>query len=166
MHLVDGEIVIATLDRPDFERARWAIEGFAQWATYEDYQCDREGWLIGLASAGQSARFAPIAVDHFLSWSASAGVPPTVARLDEFVELVESFRHNRQSLYRARLSHEFPSSKRAPGGRFWVPVDAHSYWEWLECIRNNPSDALLNAYAGLLLELWTDRPRTPTFADG
>ena len=91
MRLVDGEILIATLDRPDFERARRAIDGFAEWATYEDFQCDRDGWVIGLASAGHSARFTPVSLDRFLSWSACAGVAPTVERLNEFVELVESF---------------------------------------------------------------------------
>src|SRR6266581_980180 len=106
MHLVDGEIVIATLDRPDFERARRTVEGFAEWATYDDYQCDRDGWLIGLASAGQGARFAPISIDHFLSWSACAGVAPTAACLDEFAELVESFRRNPQCRLKARLSHD------------------------------------------------------------
>src|SRR5260370_32186690 len=165
MHLIDGEIVIATLDRPDLERARWAIEGFAEWATYEDYQCDRDGWVIGLASAGQFARFAAVSIDHFLSWSPCAGVAPTVERLDEFAELVESFRRNPQSRFKARLSHESPSAKRTSDGRLTVPVDARAYWEWPECLRNNPSDSLLKAYAGLLLELWTDKPRTPTFAD-
>jgi hypothetical protein len=103
MHLVDGEILIATLDRPDFQRAKSAVEGFAEWASYEDYQCDRDdAWISGRESDG--------------GW-------PLLC------------------------------SRRCP----------RSYWEWLECIRNNPSDALLNAYAGLLLE--TDKPRTPTFAD-
>ena len=164
MHLVDGAIVIATLSRLDFERARWAVEGFAAWATYEDYQCDRDGWLIGLASAGQNARFTPISIDHFLSWTACANVAPTVERLDEFAQLVESFRRNPESRFKVRLSHEFPGARRTFDGRFFVPVDARSYWEWLECLHNNPSDSLLNAYAGLLLELWTDGPSTPTFA--
>ena len=97
MRLVDGEILIATLDRPDFERARRAIDGFAEWATYEDFQCDRDGWVIGLASAGHSARFTPVSLDHFLSWSACAGVAPTAERLNEFVELVEFFRSSSQS---------------------------------------------------------------------
>jgi hypothetical protein len=165
MRLVDGEIVIATLSGPDFERARWAVEGFAEWATYEDYQCDRDGWLIGLASAGQAARFTPISIDHFLSWTACASVAPTVEQLDEFAELVESFRRNPQSRFKVRLSHEFPGARRAFDGRFYVPVDARSYWEWLECLQNSPSDLLLNAYAGLLLELWADKPSAPTFAE-
>jgi len=165
MHLVDGEIVIATLDRPDFERARWAVEGFARWATYHDYQCDRDGWLIGLASAGRCARFAPISIDHFLSWTACASVAPSVESLDEFAELVESFRRNPHARFKAQLAGDFPISGRASDGRFYVPVDSRAYWEWLECLRNNPSESLLNAYAGLLLELWTDPPRTATFAE-
>ena len=165
MHQVDGEIVIATLDRPDFERARRAVHGFAQWPTYEDYQCDRDGQLIGLASAGQSARFAPISLDHFLSWTACARVAPTVASLDEFTELVESFRRDPYASFDARLSRDFRISGWAPDGRFYVPVDARAYWEWLDCIRNRPSEKLLHAYAGLLLELWAEKPRSPTFAD-
>ena len=165
MRLVDGEIVIATLDRPDFERARRAVEGFDQWATYEDFQCDRDGWLIGLGSAGQCARFAPVSIDHFLSWTACADVAPTVGNLDEFAELVESFRRNPHARFKARLAPDFPISGRTLDGRFCVPVDSRAYWEWPECLRNNPSESLLNAYAGLLLELWTDPPRTATFAE-
>lgn len=164
MHLVDGAVAIATLSRPDFERARWAVEGFAEWATYEDYQCDRDGWVIGLASAGQSARFTPVSLDHFLSWSACAGVAPTVERLDEFAQLVESVRRNPQSRLQVRLSHESMGARQTFDGRSFVPVDARAYWEWLECLRDNPSDSLLNVYARLLLELWTDGPSTPTFA--
>ena len=133
--------------------------------SFEDYRCDREGRLLGLTFAGQHARLVPVSIDHFLAWSASTGEPATVARLDEFAELVESFRRNPHSLFEACLSHESSGAKRTADGGFFVPVDPRSYQEWLECIRNNPSDALLDVYAGLLLELWTDKPRTPTFAD-
>jgi hypothetical protein len=165
MRLVDGEILIATLDRPDFERARRAVDGFAEWATYEDFQCDRDGWVIGLASAGHSARFTPVSLDHFLSWSACAGVAPTAERLNEFVELVESFRRHPNPAFTARLSHESDGASKTADGRFYVPVDASAYWEWLDCLKNQPSDSLLNAYAGLFLEFWAERPRMPTFAD-
>jgi hypothetical protein len=165
MRSISGETVIATLDRRDFERARSAIEGFECWATFEDYQCDREGRRIGLESAGRWARFAPISIGHFLSWSGWMGVAPTAARLDEFAELVDEFRRNPRFPRDARLSCDYSSRNPVSDGRLVVPVDPRSYREWLDCLGNRPSDSLLNAYASFLLEMWAEGAPTSAFSD-
>ena len=55
MDRTEDDILIAIVDSADFERAKATIAGFEQWASYEDYRCEREGRLLGLAFAGQSA---------------------------------------------------------------------------------------------------------------
>ena len=80
---------IAIFERADFERAKEVIEGFEQWASYEDYLCERDGRLLGLAFAGQNARLAPVSIDGFLVWSRSIGAPAIASRLDAFAAQAE-----------------------------------------------------------------------------
>jgi hypothetical protein len=83
------EILIPDFDRRDFERARATLVEYRDFGTYEDFRCDREGRLMGLAFAGQQARLAPVSFDGFLSWCASAGRPPTGDQLDAFAAMAE-----------------------------------------------------------------------------
>jgi len=39
---------------------------------------------------------------------------------------------------------------------FNVPVDPLAYRDWLACLREVPSPALLDAYASLVVEAWTE----------
>lgn len=81
MDRTEDDILIAIVEAADFERAKATIAGFAQWASYEDYRCEREGRLLGLAFAGQNASLAPISIDGFLAWSQSAGASRRALRL-------------------------------------------------------------------------------------
>jgi hypothetical protein len=147
----DGATLIAVLDRSDFERARKAVDGLDVWDTFEDYRCDREGRWIGLASAGQSARLAPVSIIPFLTWCASRGLRATSSLLDEFAELVDARNPNPRQ--------DPPLSPEAVGADCGAPVaaiDPQSYRDWLACLGADSSIALLDAYAGLLVESWTD----------
>ena len=157
MHFAEEEILIGMLDGAGFERAQSAIDGFQQHESYEDYRCDREGRLLGLAFAGQRARLVPVSIDHFLAWSASTGEPPTAARLDAFVALIETFRRDSEARPRPFLAPGAVNESVAARDSFSVPVDSGPYEDWLACLGERSSVSLLDAYAGLLVEAWTDR---------
>jgi hypothetical protein len=156
------EILIATLDQAGFERAQSAIDVFQQHDSYEDYRCDREGRLLGLAFAGQGARLVPVSIDHFLTWSASTGEPPTAARLDAFVALIEAFRRDPKARPGPFLGTDAVSESAVRRDSLSFPVDSGSYRDWLACLGESSPESLLCAYAGLLAEAWTDRPRLST----
>lgn len=163
MHFAEEEILIGMVDRAGFERAQ-AIDGFEQHKSYEDYRCDREGRLLGLAFAGQRARLVPVSLDHFLSWSASTGEPPTVAQLDEFVALIEGFRRDPDARPRQFYGHDQVNESVAPRNSLSVTVDTRSYEDWLACLGERSSKSMLCAYAGLLAEAWSDEPCPPALA--
>jgi hypothetical protein len=71
MNFADEEILIPTINSDEFDRAKDNIVGLGDHHPYEDYLCEREGRLIGLAFAGQKARIVripiePLLVEHFL----------------------------------------------------------------------------------------------------
>jgi len=127
MHFAEEEILIGMLDGAGFERAQSAIDGFQQHESYEDYRCDREGRLLGLAFAGQRARLVPVSIDHFLAWSASTGEPATAARLDAFVALIEAFRRDPKARPRPFLAPGAMNESIAGRDSFSVPIDSASY---------------------------------------
>jgi hypothetical protein len=136
------EMLIPLVEKSEFELARAAIEGFEPWATYADYLCEREGRKFGLASAGQGARFAPVSVRAFLDWSAMSAARPTLALLDRFVSIAVA------TAPQATEAPALPAVHRPTG----VTVDLESYREWLECLGEQPSEALFESYAALVVE--------------
>lgn len=92
MNFADEEILIPTINSDEFDRARGIIVGLENRHPYEDYLCEREGRLMGLAYAGQKARIVRIPIEPFLSWSGSLRRSPTVAELDLFAALMEFHR--------------------------------------------------------------------------
>jgi hypothetical protein len=143
------EMLIPLIGKSEFELARAAIEGFEPWATYADYLTEREGRRFGLASAGQGARFAPVSVRAFLVWSARSAARPTLALLDRFASMAVAPARPPGG---ARATE--PPPARAVQGPKSATVDPASYREWLECLGEQPSEALFDSYAALVVETW------------
>jgi hypothetical protein len=158
MALDKDEISIAMLSPSDFEAARAAVEGFEAWQTFEDYRSDRDGRLLGLAFAGQRARLTPISLSSFLAWCASKDFRPTAERLEEFAAIVDTLRRNPETSLDPFLMSESRGEGLDHCGPFTVPVNSRSYEQWLACLRESPSAALLEVYAGLLAETWREPP--------
>jgi hypothetical protein len=149
-----AEMLVPLIERSEFELARAAIEGFEPWATYVDYLSEREGRRIGLASAGQDARLAPVSVRAFLDWSATSATRPTLALLDRYAAMAMPtwpFPGGPQAT-------EGPAGPSATHSRTGMAIDQASYREWLECLGEQPSDALLERYAALVVESWAEPP--------
>jgi len=152
MDFESEEVLIALVDRSEFEEARRTIAGFEPWISYDDYRSEREGRLIGLAVAGQRARFVPVSLRAFLDWSASSGAQPTAGRLDVFAALgasIGAFSGAAQGSADPRAVSAGPWTVYRPTGR---SVDLASYRAWLSCLCEKPSDALLDAYVALIVE--------------
>ena len=157
----DEEIVIPDLNRMDFERARMTLAEYRDFVTYEDFRCDREGRLLGLAFAGQPARLARISFGGFLVWCANLGRPPTGAGLDAFAANGSDRRDSPPPLRRFLP----PSDERiepSPAGTNDAPVDPAAYGRWLACLGAASSPALLDAYAALVREASADPSARPT----
>ncbi len=67
MDCEDEEFFIPFLDRADFERARLSVDEYREFCDYEEFRCDREGRIMGLAFAGQRARLVSVSFNGFLS---------------------------------------------------------------------------------------------------
>ncbi len=157
MHPGADEMLIPLVEKSEFELARTAIEGFEPWATYDDYLTERECYRFGLASAGRGARFAPVSVRTFLDWSATSAVRPTMALLDRFAAMAIGTASSPEGARAAMETSEEPAGRRAVHQRTDVAVDLASYREWLECLGEQPSEALLDGYVALVAENWDER---------
>jgi hypothetical protein len=154
----ERELPVALLDRADFERARLTLDEYREYADYGDYRCDREGRLMGLVFAGQTARLALVSFAAFQSWCALLRELPTAERLDDFAASVEAFRRGPWVKLRPVFAGYRAKAAVDERSTLSVPVDPVSYRQWLMCLGEDPSPALLDAYASLLVEFWTELP--------
>ncbi|MGD0639386.1 MAG: hypothetical protein ABSC22_01445 [Roseiarcus sp.] len=167
----------------EFEPARAAIPELAGYFDYDDWLDGREGLQIGLAMAGGDATIVPVSLTSFLEWGRLTGAPLGERALDAFAALTLAMRNASVSSVLAVVSaRDFATHVRAlaafarhrdyrswsrrrramrekieaSGGRVEeLPVRIEGFVDWCACLGGEPSEAMLDRYAQLMLERLT-----------
>jgi hypothetical protein len=93
-HRVRYRRFVSIFDRNDFEKAQLTVIGFDRWTSYEDYCCERDGQVIGFASAGLDANTVSVSLAGFVSWASYRGKKVGLRSLDEFARFIALAREN------------------------------------------------------------------------
>jgi len=157
-----GDLAFAVLEPRDFDRARAVVDGFDRWDTFDDFVCERDGFFIGLSSAGEPAHLVAVSLGAFEQWATHSGVALSVESLDDFASRILAFRQNPDLMIEALPG--VGGNRPVPRRRNWVvgvPIAFVLYQQWLETIarlESLSSPPSVDVYARLLMESWADFP--------
>ena len=87
-HESSASTLIPVLSERDFQRACGEIAHFDCWDSYDDYQLEQDGWLLGLSMAGEHATQVLISLDAFHSWRVQTGAHCDLGNLRGFAAVV------------------------------------------------------------------------------
>jgi hypothetical protein len=176
--------IIALISEEEFAAAQATIPDLLGYLAYEDWLDRREGFQIGLSMAGITVTTVQIALSPFVAWCRLMETRPTERALDAFAALtsflseaepfaaialitqaeferhgasVEAFAphggYGEWQLYRDILLDKIVKSGRKVET---LPVRVSNFVEWCRCLDQSTSEASLDAYATLSLELLKD----------
>ena len=179
----DGAVAMAMLCEEQFSAAQALIPDFNRYLSYEDWLDYREGFQIGLAMAGVDVKTIDVVLSPFLAWCRLSEIPASERALDAFASMilplrdappaatigivsqkefdayansVEAFAPHIDFDHWRRYRNDIRERIVKSGARVGdLPVEVSEFIEWSRCLGQRTSEASLDAYATLALELLT-----------
>jgi hypothetical protein len=176
--------VIAALSEEEFAWAQIVIPDLSAYLGYEDWLDCREGFEVGLAMAGVDVRRISVVLSPYLAWCRLTGAQPSERSLDAFASMLlflrkhpapaaiavvreDEFVTHAQSVeaFAPHIDFEHWKDHRAAVQKSMasvgapiepLPVNIKDFVEWGRCVRTQTSEAILDSYAGLVLEFLRD----------